>query len=112
MRREYRAQRDAEPAEIASPFVHDPHALDFVCQQHKIRLCPAPPRVTGVRGLQLARFFPAVAVSVFGAVALVLVALDLRSLGGIYDPRPVIAACVAFALGHAVRLGQVLLRQR
>ena len=50
--------------------------------------------------------------SVFGAVALVLVALDLRSQGGIYDPRPVIAACVTFALGYAVRLGQVLLRQR
>jgi hypothetical protein len=53
-----------------------------------------------------------VAVSIFGAVALALLVLELRTQVGIYDPRPAIAASLALALGYAVRLGQVLLRPR
>jgi hypothetical protein len=60
----------------------------------------------------LAGLFPAVAVSVFGAIALALLVLDLRVRIGTYDARPVIAACLAVTLGYAVRLGQILLRQR
>jgi hypothetical protein len=60
----------------------------------------------------LARFFPAVAVSVFGAVALALLVLELSTQAGIYDPRPAIAAFLALALGYAVRLGRLLLCQR
>lgn len=60
----------------------------------------------------LAGLFPAVAVSVFGAITLVLLVLGWRVLAGGYDFRPVIAACLAVTLGYAVRLGQVLLRQR
>jgi hypothetical protein len=60
----------------------------------------------------LAGLFPAVAVSVFGAIALALLVLDLRVRIGTYDARPVIAACLAVTLGYAVRLGQLLLRQR
>lgn len=60
----------------------------------------------------LARFFPAVAVSVFGAVALALLVLEPRVQLGIVDPRPAIAAFLALALGYAVRLGQLLSRQR
>jgi hypothetical protein len=64
----------------------------------------------------LARLFPAVAASVFGAIGLVLLVVTLRTrigLGiGIYDPRPVTAGCLALALGYAVRLGQTRLRQR
>ncbi len=60
----------------------------------------------------LARLFPAVAVSVFGAIGLALLVVGLRTRIGMYDPRAVIAACLAITLGYAVRLGQVLLRQR
>lgn len=60
----------------------------------------------------LARLFPAVAVSVFGAIGLALLVVTLRTRVGIYDPRPVTAVCLALALGYAVRLGQVRLRQR
>ncbi len=60
----------------------------------------------------LARLFPAVAVSVFGAIGLALLVIALRLQTGSYDLRPVIAACLAITLGYAVRLGQVLLRQR
>ena len=60
----------------------------------------------------LARLFPAVAVSVFGATGLALLVIALRVQAGSYDLRPVIAACLAVTLSYAVRLGQVLLRQR
>lgn len=60
----------------------------------------------------LAGFFPAVAVSVFGAITFALLVLGWRAQAGGYDFRPVIAACLAVTLGYAVRLGQVLLRQR
>jgi hypothetical protein len=60
----------------------------------------------------LARLFPAVAVSVFGATGLALLVIALRVQTGSYDLRPVIAACLAITFGYAVRLGQVLLRQR
>src|SRR4051794_2020633 len=65
---------------------------------------PPPPPLTGL--------FPAVAVSVFGAIPLALLVLGGRAQAGGYDFRPVIAACLAVTLGYAVRLGQVLLRQR
>jgi hypothetical protein len=60
----------------------------------------------------LAGLFPAVAVSVFGAITLALLVLGWRVQAGDYDFRPVVAACLAVTLGYAVRLGQVLLRQR
>jgi hypothetical protein len=60
----------------------------------------------------LAGLFSAVAVSVFGAITLALLVLGWRVQAGGYDFRPVIAACLAVTLGYAVRLGQVLLRQR
>jgi hypothetical protein len=60
----------------------------------------------------LAGLFPAVAVSVFGAITLALLVLGGRVQAGGYDFRPVVAACLAVTLGYAVRLGQVLLRQR
>jgi hypothetical protein len=63
-------------------------------------------------GEPLAGLFPAVAVSVFGALALALLAIALRVPTGSYDLRPVIAVCLAVTLGYAVRLGQVFLRQR
>jgi hypothetical protein len=60
----------------------------------------------------LAGLFPAVAVSVFGAITLALLVLGWRVQAGGYDLRPGTAACLAVTLGYAVRLGQVLLRQR
>lgn len=63
-------------------------------------------------GAPLAGLFPAVAVSVFGALGLALLVIALRVRNGSLDLRPVIAACLVVALGYAVRLGQVLLRQR
>jgi len=63
-------------------------------------------------GEPLAGLFPAVAVSVFGALGLALLVIALRVPAGSYDLRPVIAVCLAVTLGYAVRLGQVLLRQR
>jgi hypothetical protein len=60
----------------------------------------------------LTRLFPAVAVSVFGAAALALFVLELSTQVGGYDPRPAIGAFLALALGYAVRLGQLLFRQR
>lgn len=130
--------------------MRDPHALDFVYQQHKIRLCPSRLVVTGGTGARrateailawywsqsavgwlaavllagygvarrrwpltpLPRFFPALAVSVFGAIGLAFLLLELGTSIGIYDPRPLIAVCLALALGYAVRLGQARLRQR
>lgn len=63
-------------------------------------------------GAPLAGLFPAVAVSVFGALGLALLVIALRVQNGSLDLRPVIAVCLVVALGYAVRLGQVLLRQR
>jgi hypothetical protein len=60
----------------------------------------------------LPRFFPALAVSVFGTIGLAFLLLELGTSIGIYDPRPLIAVCLAVALGYAVRLGQARLRQR
>lgn len=62
--------------------------------------------------MPLPGFFPALAVSVFGAIGLVVLALEPRPGIGAYDPRPLIAVCLALALGYGVRLGQALLRQR
>jgi hypothetical protein len=49
VRREHRAQRDAEPTEVAllaGPQARgDAHVLDFVYQRHKIRLCTRPTAV-------------------------------------------------------------------
>jgi hypothetical protein len=77
-------------------------AVLLACYGLARRRSPRPP---------LAGLFPAVAVSVFGAIALALLVLGWRVQAG-YDFRPVIAACLAVTLGYAVRLGQVLLRQR
>jgi hypothetical protein len=63
-------------------------------------------------GTPLPRFFPALAVSVFGAIGLAFLVLELGTNVGIYDPRPLIAVCLALALGYVVRLGQARLRQR
>jgi HAAS domain-containing protein len=61
----------------------------------------------------LAGLFPSVAVSVFGALALAFVVLGVHTRTGMYSRLgPVIAVCLAITLGYAVRLGQVLLRQR
>jgi hypothetical protein len=61
----------------------------------------------------LAALFPAMAVSVFGAITLALGVLELGRRSGISDHvLPVIALCLAVTLGYAVRLSQVLLRQR
>lgn len=61
----------------------------------------------------LAGLFPAVAASVFGAITLALGVFELRTQSGISGHvLPVFAVCLAVTLGYAVRLGQVLLRQR
>jgi hypothetical protein len=61
----------------------------------------------------LAGLFPSVAVSVFGALALAFVVLGVHTRTGMYSHLgPVIGVCLAITLGYAVRLGQVLLRQR
>lgn len=61
----------------------------------------------------LAGLFPAVAVSVFGAITLALGVFEFRTQSGISGHvLPVFAVCLAVTLGYAVRLGQVLLRQR
>jgi ABC-type glycerol-3-phosphate transport system permease component len=61
----------------------------------------------------LAGLFPAVAVSVFGAITLALGAFELRAQSGLSGHvLPVFAICLAVTLGYAVRLGQVLFRQR
>jgi hypothetical protein len=65
-----------------------------------------------VPGLPLPGSFPALAVSVFGATGLALLVFGTRARAGIYDPRPLVAVCLAVALGYAVRLGQARLRQR
>jgi len=65
-----------------------------------------------VPGEPLAGLFPAVAVSVFGAIGLALLVVALRIQAGSFDLRPLIAACLAVSLGYAVRLSQVRLRQR
>ncbi len=69
------------------------------------------------RGLRVrageAGLFPAVAVSVFGAITLALGAFELRTQSGISGHvLPVFAVCLPVTLGYAVRLGRVLLRQR
>jgi len=64
-------------------------------------------------GEPLAGFFPAVAVSVFGAITLASGVIELRTQSGVSgDALPVLAVCLAVTLGYAVRLGQVLRRQR
>ena len=63
-------------------------------------------------GAPLPKFFPALAVSVFGAIGLAFLVLEPGTSIGIYDPRPLIAVCLALALGYVVRLGQARLRQR
>jgi hypothetical protein len=65
-----------------------------------------------VPGLPLPGFFPALAVSVFGAVGLAFLVFWIRTGTGTYDTRPLVAVCLALALGYAVRLGQARLRQR
>ena len=65
------------------------------------------------RRVPLARLFPAVAVSVFGAITLAFGLVGLRAQSGISGHLlPVFAVSLAITLGYAVRLGQVLYRQR
>lgn len=61
----------------------------------------------------LAGLFPAVAASVFGAITLALGVFEIRTQPGLSGHvLPVFAVCLAITLGYAVRLGQMLLRQR
>jgi hypothetical protein len=56
----------------------------------------------------LAGFFPVVAASFFGVMAIPLTALNVSGMAGI---SVVILACLVLAVGYAVRMGQALLRQ-
>ncbi len=61
----------------------------------------------------LAALFPAMAVSVFGAITLAFGVIEIGKRPGISGHvLPVVAVCLAITLGYAIRLGQVLLRQR
>jgi hypothetical protein len=61
----------------------------------------------------LATLFPAMAVSVFGAITLAFGVVELGRRSGISGHvLPVIAVCLAVTIGYAFRLGKVLLRQR
>lgn len=64
-----------------------------------------------LRGPLLAGFFPVVAASFFGVLALALFALHLSGAGGTFDPALVVVACLALAVGYAVRVTRKLLRQ-
>jgi hypothetical protein len=63
--------------------------------------------------LLLAAGASGMAIVVFGAITLALGVFELRTQSGVSGHvLPVFAVCLAVTLGYAVRLGQVLLRQR
>ena len=75
----------------------------------------APAELADVERAFRAEYGRAVAVlaRVFGAITLALGAFELRTQSGISGHvLPVFAVCLAVTLGYAVRLGQVLFRQR
>lgn len=62
-------------------------------------------------GPMLAGFFPVLAAGFFGAVAVAFATLDASGAGVKVAPGLAVAACLAVALGYAMRMRRTLLRQ-
>jgi hypothetical protein len=61
--------------------------------------------------LLLAGFFPVVAASFFGAIAIALIGLDMSGTRAVFAPGLAVAACLALAVGYAVRMARTLLHK-